>query len=212
MNVLVSFLHFVLHMNTQLGGFVAQYGLWVYAFLFLVIFCETGLVVTAIMPGDSLIFAAGAIAATGALNVYVLTLLLIAAAFLGNLSNYFIGYKLGHLFFTNENSLFLKPSYLNKTHAFYEKYGAKTVVIARFMPIVRTFAPFVAGMGEMGHAKFVFYSFLGALFWILLLLWSSYWFGNVPAVKNHFSIVILVIIILSVLPPVVEYVRTRRHA
>jgi len=199
-------------MNTQLGGFVAQYGLWVYAFLFLVIFCETGLVVTAIMPGDSLIFAAGAIAATGALNVYVLTLLLIAAAFLGNLSNYFIGYKLGHLFFTNENSLFLKPSYLNKTHAFYEKYGAKTVVIARFMPIVRTFAPFVAGMGEMGHAKFVFYSFLGALFWILLLLWSSYWFGNVPAVKNHFSIVILVIIILSVLPPVVEYVRTRRHA
>ncbi|MBU1629355.1 MAG: DedA family protein [Gammaproteobacteria bacterium] len=212
MNVLVSFLHFVLHMNTQLGGFVAQYGLWVYAFIFLVIFCETGLVVTAIMPGDSLIFAAGAIAATGALNVYVLTLLLIAAAFLGNLSNYFIGYKLGHLFFTNENSLFLKPSYLNKTHAFYEKYGAKTVVIARFMPIVRTFAPFVAGMGEMGHAKFVFYSFLGALFWILLLLWSSYWFGNVPAVKNHFSIVILVIIILSVLPPVVEYVRTRRHA
>ena len=169
MSYIIAFINIVLHLNEHLAVFATHYGGWIYLLLFLIIFCETGLVVTAILPGDSLIFAAGAVAATGSLNIYFLLLLLIGAAFLGNISNYYIGNKLGHLLFQNETSLFFKKSYLDKTHAFYEKYGAKTIVIARFMPIIRTFAPFIAGMGDMSTARFVIYSFIGALLWIISL-------------------------------------------
>ena len=209
MHYLHDSIQFIFHLNDNLIIFVQHYGLWIYALLFAIIFCETGLVVTAIMPGDSLLFAAGAMAAIGVLNIYWLLILLVVAAFLGNVTNYWIGNKLGHLLFTNEDSLFFRKSYLSKTHRFYEKYGAKTIVIARFMPIIRTFAPFVAGMGDMNHVKFIWYNFVGALLWVALLLGVSYWFGNIPMVKNHFTWVVLAIIVLSVLPPFVEYARRR---
>ncbi len=204
-----NLIQFIFHLDDNLVIFAQHYGLWIYALLFAIIFCETGLVVTAIMPGDSLLFASGAIASTGILNIYGLLILLVVAAFLGNVANYWIGNKFGHLLFTKEDSLFFKQSYLTKTHRFYEKYGAKTIVIARFMPIIRTFAPFVAGMGYMNHVKFMVYNFVGALFWVALLLGVSYWFGNIPVVKHHFIWVVLAIIVLSILPPFVEYVRRR---
>lgn len=200
-------LQFIFHLNDHLALFAAQYGLWIYLLLFSIIFCETGLVVTAIMPGDSLLFAAGAIAALGLLNLYWLFFLLVVAAFLGNVVNYWIGNRLGHLLFVKEDSLFFKKSYLTRTHQFYERYGALTIVIARFMPIIRTFAPFVAGMGDMNPLVFMAYNFVGAFLWVALLLGVSYWFGNVPIVKSNFSWVILTIIVLSVLPPVIGYLR-----
>ncbi len=209
MDYIIKFFHIIFHLNAYLPAFAAQYGIWVYVLLFLIIFCETGLVVTAIMPGDSLLFAAGAVAATGALNVYALLALLIAAAFLGNTSNYWIGKKLGHLIFRQKESFFFRQSYLDKTHRFFEKYGGKTIIIARFVPIVRTFAPFVAGIGKMSFVKFMIYNFFGAFFWVILLVYGSYLFGNIPIVQKNFSFVILVIIIISILPPIIEYLRTR---
>lgn len=195
---IVYFINFILHLNAHLGFLTAQYGAWVYAALFAVIFCETGLVVTAILPGDSLLFAAGAVAARGMLDLKLLLFLLIIAAFLGNVVNYWIGRKFGHWLLARPR--FFKQSHFDRTHAFYEKYGGKTIVIARFMPIIRTFAPFVAGMGKMLHSRFIWYNFLGALFWVALLLLCSYWFGNFPFVQKNFSYVILAIIIISVLP------------
>ena len=209
MTFINSFFQFLFHLNQHLATYVSYYGAWVYVVMFAIIFCETGLVVTAIMPGDSLLFAAGIVAASGALNIYILVSSLIVAAFLGNVSNYWIGKKFGHWLFRNENSKIFKHSYLNRTHAFYEKYGAKTIVIARFMPIIRTFAPFVAGMGEMNYWKFMAYNLVGAIFWVLLVVYGSYLFGNIPAVKNHFSFVIILIIIASVLPPCIEFLRIK---
>ena len=208
MAVITHLIDFIFNLNTYLSIFVNNYGGWVYFVLFLIVFCETGLVVTAILPGDSLLFAAGAVAAGGGgLNVYFLMILLITAAFLGNVVNYWVGDQLGHLLFKNEQSLFFKKSYLEKTHAFYEKYGGKTIVIARFIPIIRTFAPFVAGMGSMHYFKFITFNFLGAFFWVVLIVWGSYLFGNIPIVKDNFSLVILAIIVISILPPFIEYAR-----
>ena len=207
MEYLTHIINFILHLNIHLAAFAANHGGWVYLILFLIIFCETGLVVTAILPGDSLLFAAGTVAAAGGFNVYLLMLLLIIAAFLGNVANYWIGDKLGHLLFQKEKSLLFNKAYLAKTHEFYEKYGGKTIVIARFLPIIRTFAPFVAGMGAMSYLKFIAYNFLGAFFWVILIVYGSYLFGNIAIVKNNFSLVILGIIFLSVLPPFIEYAR-----
>lgn len=207
MHYLISIIQFVLHLNEHLVILTAQYGPWIYSLLFLIVFCQTGLVITALLPGDSLLFAAGAVAATGALNIYILAILLIAAAISGNTVNYWIGNKIGHLLFTNEKSILFKKSYLDKTHAFYEKYGGKTIVIALFMPIIRTFAPFVAGMGDMNHFRFMLYNCIGVFLWIGIVLMGSYFFGNIPVVKNNFSWVIIAIIIISVLPPCIEYVR-----
>jgi len=207
MTFITAFFQFLFHLNQHLASYVAYYGAWVYVVMFVIIFCETGLVVTAIMPGDSLLFAAGIVAASGALNIYVLLSSLIIAAFLGNISNYWIGKEFGHWLFRNEKSKIFKKSYLDRTHTFCEKYGAKTIVIARFMPIIRTFAPFVAGMGEMNYWKFMAYNLAGALFWVLLVVGGSYLFGNIPTVKDHFSLVIILIIIASIMPPIVEFSR-----
>ncbi len=198
-----------LHLDTHLQLIIAQYGTLTYLFLFLIIFCETGLVVTPFLPGDSLLFAAGTFAALGSFNIAFLFLLLAVAAVTGNMLNYAMGKWLGEKVFT-EDAHILKKSYLIKTHAFYEKYGAKTIVLSRFMPIVRTVAPFVAGAGTMRTQTFMFYNVIGGVAWTALFLFSGYFFGNIPSIKHNFTLVIFAIIILSVVPPIIEWVRHRK--
>ena len=184
-----------------------HYGPWIYAILFLIVFCETGLVVTPFLPGDSLLFAAGAVAATAPdhLNVHYVVLLLIIAAILGDGVNYHIGHWLGDR--VRNGNRFIKKKHLDRTHAFYEKYGAKTIIIARFVPIVRTFAPFVAGVGSMSYGKFLTYNVVGAIIWVVSLTYAGFALGNVPFVKKHFEIIVLAIIVVSILPAVYEVLR-----
>ncbi|QNR80360.1 DedA family protein [Piscirickettsia salmonis] len=200
-------LNVLLHLSDHLAQISAEYGLWIYAILFLIIYCETGLVVTPFLPGDSLLFAAGSVAALGSMNVHLLVPLLVTAAFLGDNTNYFIGQLIGPKVFQYENSRFFKKAYLDKTHGFYEKYGGKTIILARFIPIIRTYAPFAAGVGSMSYRYFLSYSVIGALLWITSLTYAGFWFGNIPAVKQHFSIVILAIIVLSVSPMLIEWLK-----
>lgn len=199
------FIDIFLHLNDYLALIVTQYGAWVYAILFLIIFCEMGLIIAAIMPGDSLLFAAGSIAATGALNVYYLIWLFIIAAFSGYILNYYLGRKLGKALFKRDDSWLFKKSYLERTHIFYQKYGGRTILVACFIPIIRTFAPFVAGMSAMNGARFVLFNFIGACVWVLLLVYGSYLFGNIPFIRNNFSFVILAIVLISILPPVIKW-------
>ena len=209
-----SIVDFILHIDRYLGIFIQQYGTLTYAILFVVIFCETGLVVTPFLPGDSLLFAAGALAAidtSGTLNVFFLFALISAAAVLGDTVNYFIGAKLGVKLF-DYNIPFLKKEYLDRTYEFYEKYGGKTIILARFVPIVRTFAPFVAGVGRMNYSRFITFNFVGGVAWVAIFIFLGYTFGNVPFVKENFEIVTLAIVLISVLPMVFEYVRSRRRA
>jgi membrane-associated protein len=206
------FIDFFLHLDEHLAEFVSQYGTWTYAVLFIIIFCETGLVVTPILPGDSLLFAAGAMAALDALNPHVLFVLLSVAGILGDSVNYMIGHLLGPKVFHYENARFLKKEYLDRTHRFFEKYGGKTIIIARFVPIVRTFAPFVAGVGAMSYGKFIVFNVAGGLLWVALFVYGGYFFGNIPVVKDHFEVVILAIIFLSILPGIIEYIRHRLEA
>jgi membrane-associated protein len=210
METLKYLLDVVLHLNKHLDALVGDYGPWVYAILFLIVFCETGLVVTPFLPGDSLLFAAGAIAAGGNLNIFLLMLLLFIAAILGDTVNYWIGDKAGQKLVRRYPRL-IKQEYLTRTHEFFERYGGKTIIIARFVPIVRTFAPFVAGVGEMSYWKFMSYNVIGAFLWVVLLVPAGYFFANVPFVKNNFSLVILAIIVLSILPGVFEFWRERRR-
>ncbi|MBL8172749.1 MAG: DedA family protein [Acidobacteria bacterium] len=210
MELIKYLIDFILHLDKHLVELVQQYGTWTYAILFLIIFCETGLVVTPFLPGDSLLFAIGALAAKDALNVFWVSVLLSIAAILGDTVNYWVGYKLGPRVFSSQNSRWLNREHLQRTHEFYEKYGGKTIIIARFMPIIRTFAPFVAGIGQMTYAKFLVYNVVGGIIWIVLFVAAGYWFGNIPVVKRNFTLVIFVIIILSVLPAVFEYWRARR--
>ena len=210
METLKYLLDVVLHLNKHLDALVGDYGPWVYAILFLIVFCETGLVVTPFLPGDSLLFAAGAIAAGGNLNIFLLMLLLFIAALLGDTVNYWIGDKAGQKLVRRYPRL-IKQEYLTRTHEFFERYGGKTIIIARFVPIVRTFAPFVAGVGEMSYWKFMSYNVIGAFLWVVLLVPAGYFFANVPFVKNNFSLVILAIIVLSILPGVFEFWRERRR-
>lgn len=198
---------FFLHLDKYLNNVIVEYGVWTYAILFLVIYCETGFVVTPFLPGDSLLFAAGAFAASGSLNIVWLCLLLIAAALLGNTTNYWIGYHVGDRVFKEPRPKWAKKEYLDKTHAFYEKYGGKTIIIARFVPFVRTFAPFVAGVGRMTYLKFESYDLIGGTTWVLVCCLSGFFFGNLPFVKNNFSVVIFAIIGISVLPAAIELVR-----
>ncbi|MHB1946871.1 MAG: DedA family protein [Gammaproteobacteria bacterium] len=211
METLHYLLSFVLHIDSHLTAFVTTYGIWAYGLLFLIIFCETGLVVTPFLPGDSLLFAAGAIAAStsDALNIHLLFVLLVIASITGNGLNYFIGRLVGpKVFFSNQSLLFNK-NHLTKAHQFYERFGGKTIIFARFIPIIRTFAPFVAGIAYMSYRKFFFYNVLGAILWIGSLLYISFWFGNLPAVKDHFSYIIVAIILVSLLPPVIEIARRK---
>ena len=201
---------FVLHLNQHLDALAQNYGPWIYMILFLIIFCETGLVVTPFLPGDSLLFAVGALAAGGALKLSLILLLLPIAAILGDNTNYWLGYFLGPKIFQGDKVRLLNRKHLDRTHVFYEKHGPKTIIIARFMPIIRTFAPFVAGIGRMRYSRFLAYSIGGGVFWIFLITLAGYYFGNIPVVQKNFSLVILVIIILSILPAVWEFVRHRR--
>lgn len=197
-------LDFFLHIDKNLVLIVNSFGIWSYGLLFLVIFCETGLVVTPFLPGDSLIFAAGALSAGGALNIVWLFVVLLMAAFFGDTANYWIGHSIGPKAFEGNHKL-LKKEYLHKAQAFYEKHGGAAIVLARFVPIVRTFAPFVAGVSKMSYKHFVFYNFLGGAFWVTLFLFTGFFFGNLPWVKQHFEYLIVVIVLISVVPMFVEW-------
>lgn len=202
----------LLHLDKYLGAVIQDYGAWTYLILFLIIFCETGLVVTPILPGDSLLFAIGTFCGLGYLDLWLTLGLLSVAAVLGDTVNYAVGNYIGPKVFHYENSRIFRKEYLQKTHAFYEKYGGKTIIIARFVPIVRTFAPFVAGVGAMTYGKFLAYNVAGGLLWVFSITLAGYFFGNIPVVKNNFAIVILAIIFLSVLPALIEYWKHRRAA
>ncbi|UCQ13686.1 DedA family protein [Edwardsiella piscicida] len=205
---------FILHIDVHLAQLVAQYGVWIYGILFLILFCETGLVVTPFLPGDSLLFVAGALASlpSNDLNVHLMVLLMVIAAIVGDALNYTIGRLFGERLFSNPHSRVFRRSYLDKTHAFYERHGGKTIILARFVPIVRTFAPFVAGMGHMSYRHFAAYNVIGALLWVLLFTYAGYLFGNVPVVQENLKLLIVAIIVVSILPGVIEIWRHRRQA
>jgi membrane-associated protein len=210
MELVQDVISFILHLDAHLATLIAQYGLWTYAILTLIIFLETGIVVTPFLPGDSLLFAAGALSATTALDPVILFGLLTTAAVVGDAVNYWIGARVGTRLFDGRIK-YLRQSHLELTHRFYEEYGARTIVIARFVPIVRTVAPFVAGCGAMTYRKFVFYNVAGAVLWVGLLVFGGYLFGNIRIVRDNFALVILAIIIVSLLPAAIEFVRARRR-
>jgi membrane-associated protein len=212
MEFLSRLLDFVLHLDKHLSSLIQTYGLWTYLILFAIIFLETGLVVTPFLPGDSLLFAAGTFAATNTLNVLWLFVLLSAAAILGDTVNYWIGHFVGPKVFHQEKSRFFKKEHLDRTHRFYEKYGAETIIIARFVPIIRTFAPFVAGIGRMSYWKFISYNIIGGIGWVALFVFGGYFFGNIPFIKRNFGLVIIAIIVVSTIPAVVEFYRHRRSS
>jgi membrane-associated protein len=197
----------IVHLDTHLVWVVENYGAWIYGLLFLIVFCETGLVVTPFLPGDSLLFVAGTIAGAGAMNVHLLAGLLILAAAIGDSLNYAIGHHLGPRVFKYEDSWFFNKAYIERTHRFFERHGGKTIIIARFLPIVRTYAPFVAGIGRMEYRRFLSFNVTGAVLWVALLAYAGYFFGNLPVVKNNLSAVILGIIVLSISPGIVEMLR-----
>ena len=207
----MSFVNFLidvfLHLDTHMAAVIAQYGAWTYGLLFFVIFMETGFVVTPFLPGDSLIFAAGAFAAIGSLNLWLLLILLMIAATAGNTANYWIGYWIGD---EAKNIKWIKQEYMDRTHAFFEKYGGKTIFLARFVPIIRTFAPFVAGVGKMPFGYFSMYNITGCVVWVVLFTFAGYFFGNIPFVRDHFSIVVIGIVVVSLLPAVWEAWKARQ--
>ena len=212
MELLAFFWDLLVHLDRHLGELVAQFGPWVYAILFAIIFCETGLVVTPFLPGDSLLFVAGGLAALWGMNVHLLVVLLVAAAILGDAVNYAVGRYLGRHLFTDRTSRFLNPRHLERAHAFYERHGGKAIVIARFVPIVRTYVPFVAGMAEMSYPRFAFYNVAGALLWVVSLCYAGYFFGNLPFVRQNLTLIIFGIIGVSLLPIVWAAVRARLDA
>jgi membrane-associated protein len=201
---------FILHIDSHLLSLFNQYGLWIYGILFLIIFCETGLVVTPFLPGDSLLFATGALVAGSVLNVNVMALVVVAAAVLGNVVNYTIGRFFGEQLFKNPDSKLFRRDYLEKAKMFYEKHGGKAIVMTRFVPIIRTFAPFVAGMGKMSYKRFMAFNLLGALLWVGLFLYAGYFFGNIPGVRKNFTLIIFGILIISVMPIVYEAWKARK--
>jgi membrane-associated protein len=209
MELLRSLADFFLHLDKHLSQIISQYGIWTHLILFLVVFCETGLVVTPFLPGDSLLFAAGTFAALGALDLWLVVILLIVAAIVGDSVNYWVGASIGPRAFRGDIR-FLRKEYLDRTHAFYEKHGGKTIILARFVPIIRTFAPFVAGVGAMSYSKFITYNVVGAVLWVGLFVLGGYFFGNIPVVRDNFSVVILAIIAISVMPIAIEALRARR--
>lgn len=209
MEWLSAFVDVIVHLDKHLLALVEQYGTWVYAILFLIVFCETGLVVTPFLPGDSLLFVAGTIAGAGAMNVHLLAVLLLIAAILGDSLNYAIGHYIGPKIFRFDDSWFFKKSHVERTHAFFERHGGKTIIIARFLPIVRTYAPFVAGIGRMDYRKFLLFNVAGAIVWIGLLVYLGYFFGNLPIIQNNLSAVILGIIVLSIAPGIIEILRNK---
>jgi len=212
MELIAQFIDIVLHLDKHLALLVQSYGVWVYAILFAIVFMETGFVVTPFLPGDSLLFVAGAVAAAGGMDPVILAAVLITAALCGDNVNYWVGRFLGPKVFQFEGSRWLKQDNLDRTHAFMERHGPKAIIIARFVPVVRTFVPFVCGIGRLTYARFLGFSVLGALLWVGLLVPAGYFFGNLPVVKNNLTAVILLIVLLSILPGIIEYVRHKRAA
>jgi len=210
MEFIKSLVDILLHLDVHLDLVIRNYGFWTYGILFLIIFLETGLVVTPFLPGDSLLFAAGTFAALGSLNVMWIIILLSIAAIAGDTANYWIGHISGPKVFTEEKSRLFNKKHLHRTHQFYEKYGGKTIIIARFVPIVRTFAPFVAGIGSMTYGRFIAYNVIGGIGWVLILVLGGYFFGNIPIIKRNFSLAIGAIILLSILPAFIEFFRHRK--
>jgi membrane-associated protein len=212
MEIFAAFLDIVLHLDVHLAALLAQYGTWVYLILFCIIFCETGLVVTPFLPGDSLLFVVGALAGSGGLEIEFIVPLLISAALLGDNVNYFVGRFVGKKVFQWQQSRFFNKAAFDRTHAFYERHGGKTIIIARFLPLVRTFAPFVAGVGQMTYTRYLAFCVLGAVLWVGSLCLAGYWFGNLPFIKDNLTLVIIGIIFLSLLPLIVGYLRERSAA
>jgi membrane-associated protein len=210
MDLLPRIIDLFLHLDRHLGQLISEYGTWTHLILFLIVFCETGLVVTPFLPGDSLLFAAGTFAALGALDLWLVVLLLILAAIAGDTVNYWVGAYIGPRAFRGDIR-FLRQEYLDRTHAFYEKHGGKTIILARFVPIIRTFAPFVAGVGAMSYPKFITYNVVGAVLWVGLFVLGGYFFGTISVVRENFTLVILAIIAISVLPIAIEALRARRR-
>ena len=214
MELISRLIDFFLHLDKHLNDVITDYGAWTYLLLFIIVFCETGLVVTPLLPGDSLLFAAGALAAISGspLNVLLLFALLGLAAILGDTANYWIGSYVGPKVFHKKNVRLLNRQYLDRTHQFYEKYGGKTIIIARFIPIIRTFAPFVAGIGSMTYWRFIVYNIVGGIGWVAICLFAGYWFGKIPIVKRNFTIVIIAIVFISLLPGLIEFIRHRTRS
>jgi len=212
LDLLTAFIDIVMHLDAHLLALTQQYGVWVYAILFLIIYCETGLVITPFLPGDSLLFVAGALCGMDALQLELLIPLLILAAFSGDNTNYWIGRLLGMRLLNRANAKLIKREHLDKTHAFYEKHGGKTIIFARFLPIIRTFAPFVAGIGLMRYRLFVSFSALGSVAWISSLTVAGFLFGNIPVVKNNLTLIIVGIIVVTLLPALLEFIRHRKPA
>ncbi len=211
MEIISNLVDLFLHLDQHLNEIIQTYGVWTYAILFSIIFMETGLVVTPFLPGDSLLFAAGTFAGMGSLNVWILFISLSFAAIIGDTVNYWIGHYIGPRAFSG-NVRFLKKEHLDRTHAFYEKHGGKTIILARFIPIIRTFAPFVAGIGAMSYGHFISYNIIGGVLWVGLFVFMGYFFGNLPFVQEHFGVVVIAIILISVLPAVYEFLKERSLA
>jgi membrane-associated protein len=212
METLAALWDLAVHLDRHLAAFVAQHGTWVYALLFAIVFCETGLVVTPFLPGDSLLFVTGALAAAGGMDIAVVIAVLVSAALCGDNVNYWIGRWIGPRVFHYKESRWFNPQHLERAHAFYERHGGKTIVIARFVPIVRTYVPFVAGVGAMPYLRFLSFSVVGALVWVISLCTLGYFFGNLPVVKNNLTLVIIGIVLLSVSPGIVAWLRQRKPA
>ncbi|KGK88233.1 hypothetical protein DP73_13125 [Desulfosporosinus sp. HMP52] len=211
MDFILALVDFILHVDKHLVEIIGNYGTWTYLILFAIIFSETGFVVTPFLPGDSLLFVIGALGAKGTLSFEFAMILLIIAALGGNTLNYFIGKIIGHRILAMKNSRIIKKEYLNKTHAFYAKHGGKAIIFSRFVPIIRTFAPFVAGLGKMSFLRYTIYNVIGGVSWVLLFMFAGYFFGNIPTVKENFTYVIFAIIFVSLLPTIIPYIRSKRR-
>lgn len=212
MNLISKFMDIILHLDKYLSVITANYGIWIYAVLFIIIFLETGLVITPFLPGDSIIFASGALAAIGAMNIVSLLIIFYVAAVLGDTANYYIGKKIGSGIMEKDNVKFINKNYLIKANNYYEKHGAITIVLSRFIPIIRTFAPFVAGIAKMNYRSFIRYNLIGGASWVLLFLLGGFALGNLPIVKNNFSIIVIAIIIISIIPAIVTFIKERKDA
>lgn len=211
MNIITSLINVILHLDKYLTVIIKSYGIWTYALIFLIIFCETGLVVTPFLPGDSILFATGALASIGVLKIFPLFIVFYLAAVIGDTANYHIGQKIGNKILDKENVKYINKEHLKKAHNFYKKHGSMTIVLGRFIPIIRTFVPFVAGIGEMTYPKFITYNMLGALLWVSLFLGGGYFFGNLPFINAHFSYILIAIIVISVIPGILAFIKEKRN-
>lgn len=210
MSIIGTFINVILHLDKYLNVITQNYGVWTYILIFLIIFCETGLVITPFLPGDSILFATGALASIGSLKILILFMLFYMAAVIGDTVNYYIGQKVGNKILEKKDVKYINKEYLKKANIFYEKHGSMTIVVGRFIPIIRTFVPFVAGIGEMSYSKFIIYNMLGGLLWVTLFLGGGYFFGNLPFIKQHFSYVLIAIIIISIIPAIAAFIKEKR--